>query len=506
MAIFNIFFSFKSEVPQKPKIAQISKALNVSERTVARYKRRSTKISYLGTKKPILSPLMYRCNRDTSLPGEVINKVIEFVRNHKDVRVSPLWRDVLLIKGDPVPKLLRECPIRELLNDVYAAKIEGISDEMSSHLLSYEKFRLVLKQKIPEMRKASNRHKQLCGCEICITVRTAHIALNKYRVQNLKLLKENCKILNNEIKEFVCTHRSSEKKLEKLKYKKDCLQKRVESYEQYCFVNHVARHENASDAVKTLYCKEVVIDNQSYPHFSCTLGFCNKCPSYVRHEVESTEIETKTIRFEHYTPKKKCSIHGEIPLSSKLCTQCNVRVSKGEKIGKIIVKKFRTCSEWPISRFFSDHYLPLMDSYKYHYTHVRLLSKTGVGGERISAFLNDPSSILTKRDYAESIEAKMNDEIQGDHYGEQGRIKLEGATAQYHINSAGHIDVDDVERINGTVSKNYYAHFLDDAKQSAATSYENFYEQILHMINQNIINMGATRVIYDHTDGCRSQY
>jgi hypothetical protein len=88
-----------------------------------------------------------------------------------------------------------------------------------------------------------------------------------------------------------------------------------------------------------------------------------------------------------------------------------------------------------------------MDSYKYHYTHVRLLSKTGVGGERISAFLNDPSSILTKRDYAESIEAKMNDEIQGDHYGEQGRIKLEGATAQYHINSAGHIDVDDVERI-----------------------------------------------------------
>ena len=260
MAIFNIIFSYKLAFPQKPKIAQISKALNVCERTVARYKKRSTEIIYLGTEKPILSPLMYRCNRDTSLPGEVIDKVIEFVRNHKDVRVSPLWRDVLLIKGDPVPKLLRECPIRELLNDVYAAKIEGISDKMTSKLLSYEKSRLVLKQKIPEMRKASNRHKQMCGCEICITTRTAQIALNKYRGHNLKLLKENYKILDNEIKEFVGTRRSSENTLQKLKDKKDCLQKRVESYEQYCYVNSVVRHEKASDAVKTLYCKEVVID------------------------------------------------------------------------------------------------------------------------------------------------------------------------------------------------------------------------------------------------------
>ena len=55
----------------------------------------------------------------------------------------------------------------------------------------------------------------------------------------------------------------------------------------------------------------------------------------------------------------------------------------------------------------------------------------------------------------------MNDEIQGDHYGEQGRIKLEDATAQYHITRACPLDVGDVETEIGKVSKNYFAHFSD---------------------------------------------
>ena len=35
-------------------------------------------------------------------------------------------------------------------------------------------------------------------------------------------------------------------------------------------------------------------------------------------------------------------------------------------------------------------------------------------------------------------------------------------------------------------TKHYYANFLDDAKQCAATSHENFYVQILDMIEKNV--------------------
>ena len=105
------------------------------------------------------------------------------------------------------------------------------------------------------------------------------------------------------------------------------------------------------------------------------------------------------------------------------------------------------------------------------------MSKNGCSGERYKAFCDNENSIITKRDYAEAIEAKMNKEIQGDHFGEQGRIKLEGATAQFHLYPTNMNEEAD------SFNKHYFAHFSDDADQCAATSYENFYVQLLDLID-----------------------
>ena len=126
----------------------------------------------------------------------------------------------------------------------------------------------------------------------------------------------------------------------------------------------------------------------------------------------------------------------------------------------------------------------------YHHELVTLLGNSGTGGERLEAFKNNSKIIITKRDYAEAIEAKMNHEIQGDHFGDQGRIHLEGMTAQYHLpilnNGSDNelynaIDNDPISLDLCKNKKNYYSFFSDDAEQGAAQLYENFYKQILYL-------------------------
>jgi hypothetical protein len=73
-----------------------------------------------------------------------------------------------------------------------------------------------------------------------------------------------------------------------------------------------------------------------------------------------------------------------------------------------------------------EYYLPLLEKYRFHQPHVHLLSKYGVGAGRHAAFQRLLHALFMKRDFAEAIQAEMDNEVQGDHFGKIRKMMLEG--------------------------------------------------------------------------------
>jgi hypothetical protein len=85
--------------------------------------------------------------------------------SHRFIRVLPIKSDMLKIGDHQVPKLLREIPIREMHNDmlrlVEDCGLECAKDENGEPTISDSCFRIMLKEVLPQLRKATQRHKQM---------------------------------------------------------------------------------------------------------------------------------------------------------------------------------------------------------------------------------------------------------------------------------------------------------------------------------------------------------
>ena len=136
-------------------------------------------------------------------------------------------------------------------------------------------------------------------------------------------------------------------------------------------------------------------------------------------------------------------------------------------------------------------------------THINV-GKNGVGAERQNACNTNPDAFLTKRDFAEAIKAVMNGEIQGDHYGVQVAMKLEGSTISFSRNQAPNELIED--NLVTSSPKIYFAHFSDDGSQSCETSYYNFTKQLEYLQEKDIYKPNTRHIFYDNTDGCTEQY
>jgi hypothetical protein len=84
---------------------------------------------------------------------------------------------------------------------------------------------------------------------------------------------------------------------------------------------------------------------------------------------------TTTIKFHHYVPFTKCSKHGPLVLRAKVCSACE-ELQENEKKGKLQTQKERTLLCCQIGIFHRDYYLPALDFFAYHTSHVTILSKT----------------------------------------------------------------------------------------------------------------------------------
>ena len=159
---------------------------------------------------------------------------------NSNVRQSPITRDTLLIADADtkvkrrVPKLLLECSILQLHNQLIASPEDGCLVG-ARHTITNDVviINTILRSLAPpQLRPMTDNHKMMCGCAICNTSKYIQESLNAWRRKQLKIMKEKA--------ENSCGRG------------KDELTQAYKSYAGHAFPEKQTRHprcENAADSV-----------------------------------------------------------------------------------------------------------------------------------------------------------------------------------------------------------------------------------------------------------------
>ena len=115
-----------------------------------------------------------------------------------NVRQSPITRDTLLIADADtkvkrrVPKLLLECSMRQLHNELIASPDDeglfGARHAITNDVIISDTMLRSLAP--PQLRPMTDNHKMMCGCDICNTSKYMQESLNAWRRKQLKIMKE----------------------------------------------------------------------------------------------------------------------------------------------------------------------------------------------------------------------------------------------------------------------------------------------------------------------------
>jgi hypothetical protein len=119
-----------------------------------------------------------------------------WVLNHPNVVDLPIARDTLFIK-DPetgvkkrTGKLLLEILVQELHNNLLEPSVNGglgcARSPTGEVLISDTALRYLLP---PQLRPMTERHKQMCGCEVCLSVHSFQSTLNAWRFRQAQRLE-----------------------------------------------------------------------------------------------------------------------------------------------------------------------------------------------------------------------------------------------------------------------------------------------------------------------------
>ena len=186
-------------------------------------------------------------------------KLYQWFVDHPLVVQSPIKGDVLLLK-DPLnskvkvktPKLLLQVPITELYDDLMGTGTLGkdwAKKPDGSPLICDTSFRAL---KPPQLRTMSSRHKQMCGCEICIMISQMQGSLNNFCRKWLKKLEDDAK--------HIPERNSDANKI---------AIERASNYKNAAFLNGKPLHQKPKDAVKTIMCPKG--ERFQLPHMRCIL-------------------------------------------------------------------------------------------------------------------------------------------------------------------------------------------------------------------------------------------
>ena len=318
----------------------------------------------------------------------------------------------------------------------------------------------------------------MCGCEACIVPRTLQSSLNAYRHRLNHFLEQKH------------SQTSGNARTEALL--------RWHNYKSQAFKPSGAPlHDTPRDAIKCITC--LPNSESGLPKWKCVLRQCSNCPGYqIPMEETNPENPSPRISFHTYQKFTRCSRHGNLEVNSKECQQCNDDNLVG-KPGKISTRKHLTKKETSIQEFHNQYYLPSLEKYAYHLPHVQVLGKHHCSKLRHDAFLDNPSSLFTKRDYADRLQTAFSMEIQSDHFGKQRSLSMEGSTIEYHLTN---LKVQSNNLRNKMTTTEFHSHLADESTQDSATTHEHMKE----MINNLKDTVNQLLVMFDQTDGCSKQY
>jgi hypothetical protein len=419
----------------------------------------------------------------------------QWILDHPHVINSPIAKDTLLVRNsegikERVSKLLLEIPIRELHNDLILPPREGgladARDASGNVIISDTSLRRLLPK---QLRVASESHKQLCGCEICLTARSHQLSLNAWRQRYVKKLKDNADIIEDD------------------SLKRSALL-RCQYYKDTVLPNGQNWHSNAKEALKEVQCP--ALPHTGHPKWACVLGRCQECPKYCipLEERKYSENDDASMKFHHYVNFTRCTKHGLLTRGAKNCEQCDNQTESttNKKQGKISTRKQLTLLERPIGVFLRDFYLPSIEKLAYHLPHVIILSKNHCGAMRRLIFEKFVRSIKTHRDYAERLLAIFDLEIQSSHFGNGRSLSMEGSSVETYLKEE--IDLYLSGEIPSTADMTrkleFHSHFSDCSRQDCSTTHEHMSVLFKNLMEKGVLRRGWT--VYDATDGCGKQY
>ena len=324
---------------------------------------------------------------------------------------SSLGADKILVhnpitnKREPVTKLLLQCSVRELHDDLIGPPPKGLpcvyDSKTKKLLVSESTLRAMLP---PQIRRMTVSQKEICGCECCIATKLLHQALLHFRSNN--------------------------KSLRSISHLDSFLDAAIQNQN----VNSKLCHTRPSDVIRIISCPPTY--NGMY-HWQCILDRCHKCKEEnnswhgLRKKLSMLRNISQHIHFGVYKLHTRCKFHGILNPGSKVCPQCN-DLSTAEK-GTIVSKRELTKLQKPLVAFLTDHYFPQLFRYRYHLAIVEILGKHETKLSRRMAFEKKMSWLLTERDYAERLKKEVNNEIQSEHFGYHVSLSIEGATMSHHV-------------------------------------------------------------------------
>jgi hypothetical protein len=432
-----------------------------------------------------------RRKRWSKVDQVLLSKVQQWVRDHSMVQECPNVNDTLLVK-DPITglktrvrKLLLYIPVRELHNDLLGkGGLPEARDSNQNVLISDTRLRTILPT---ELRAATDSHKQMCGCQYCLTTRFLQAALNAFRRVHVDLLLRASSV-----------HGLSEAMVQQKK-------QRHQQYRDQVFPgeNNMPLHPKPRDALLDVMCPWV--DND-LPNWNCACGICADCPEYqTPDEEKGTGSDAPKVNFQLYVRVTRCTFHGVLTVNAKSCPSCDAFPQDSKK-GQVRTRKLLGKFTRPIGTFLTDYYIPAIDEYKYHLPHVIILSKLHCGTMRQTQFESIPYALKTIRDYAERVKPELNFEAQLDKFGNPRDLSLEGSSVcSYNGESLKQYSKGEILKEDLEFKKVFMSHLSDKSEQDAGTTYNNMYVEYekLRLLGELMKYM---TIDFNNTDGCTAQY
>ena len=177
-------------------------------------------------------------------------ELFRWIEEHPLLKNSPCKDDfVEKIVGwgdtkEKVSRKIRLCSVTELHNDMIKTKSNGgfdqCRDKDNNVIMSDTSLRNFIKKRMPHVKKATKRDKQMCGCAMCVIMKSQHESLVYWRKSHLRLQNRKIQKINEELLELRPSRASNTRKKQLEAKRKEA----VSAYFDYYKHVHVNKHSD----------------------------------------------------------------------------------------------------------------------------------------------------------------------------------------------------------------------------------------------------------------------